>query len=235
MFASFYGSDVWEDVLWPPPEHYELSKKIHMCDTTLGYKLVPWEARRNLAVFRGSLTGVFADNRNPRILASHLSLQHPELLDAGITTSSARDRVWNKRVSWSDPNEIAHLRKHALTPQEQACFKYQLYIEGHCASLRLAWLLCSGSSLLIVMPGPYSLAHEQWFSKHLRPHVHFLPVQHDLSDLPTILQWLQTHDSEAKTLAQNAWEFASTHLNTDILVKHCAHLLDESIEKLISL
>jgi hypothetical protein len=226
LFASFYGGPLFADALWPPPEHVEVAQKIESAGENYisGIFPTPWESRKPIAVFRGTATGVFADGRNPRIGAAMLSWKTPTLLDAGITSPSPRDRVWKGVVNWA-PALDARCFKPPLSPAEQADFKYQLYIEGHSASNRLAWLLCSGSTLLVVQPGPTSSCPEQWFSKHLVAGVHYIAIKHDLSDLISQIQWLKDHDDAARAMAMEAWAFAKRTITPHSIREQCKAII----------
>jgi spore maturation protein CgeB len=47
-----------------------------------------------------------------------------------------------------------------------------------------------------------------WFKKYLKPMVHYVPVEYDLSDLKEKIEWLRCNDDKAKQIAKNATEFA---------------------------
>ena len=45
----------------------------------------------------------------------------------------------------------------------------------------------------------------------MEPWVHYIPIKPDFSDLEDKMQWLETHDEEAKEIADNAYEFMLLH------------------------
>ncbi len=51
-----------------------------------------------------------------------------------------------------------------------------------------------------------------WFRKYLVPYKHFVPIQHDLSDLVEKIEWCRSHDSECEQIAKNAKVFYDTYL-----------------------
>ena len=65
-----------------------IGKKIYPDDCKNGYieniELIEWEDKISKAVFRGSATGYGTNDENIRIKASKISLEYPEILDAGV-------------------------------------------------------------------------------------------------------------------------------------------------------
>ena len=55
-----------------------------------------WESKKEIAVFRGSSTGCHIGFKNPRLLATKMSKERPDLLDAGITNLNNRMRKTDK-------------------------------------------------------------------------------------------------------------------------------------------
>jgi spore maturation protein CgeB len=54
-----------------------------------------------------------------------------------------------------------------------------------------------------------------WLLKYLKPMVHYVPVNYDLSDLNEKIEWLVNNDAEAKKIAVNAMELARTVLSAE--------------------
>jgi hypothetical protein len=48
-----------------------------------------------------------------------------------------------------------------------------------------------------------------WFRKYLVPMVNYVPVKYDLSDLVEQLDWLVSHDEEARTIAAAAKDLSN--------------------------
>jgi hypothetical protein len=57
--------------------------------------------------------------------------------------------------------------------------------------------------------------------------VHYVPVNEDLSDLAERLNWVKTHDAEAKAISLNAQEFAKENLSFDRIFQYFYLLLLE--------
>eukprot|EP00439_Symbiodinium_sp_Y106_P086396 s275_g32.t4 len=130
-----------------------------------------------------------------------------------------------------------------LSAEDFELYKYQIALEGNSATDRLAWQLFMGSVVLIPdqpwqVMGPLRM---------LQPWVHFVPLSYDLSDLVDRLQWLISHDPEAKAIAQNGVAFAhripssgrcfytlSCHLTCDDYIHYIDRLLRAYAKKLHS-
>lgn len=52
----------------------------------------------------------------------------------------------------------------------------------------------------------------EFFRDWLKPYVHYIPVEMDLSDLDDKVQWALQHDKEAKQIALNGQRFVKKHL-----------------------
>lgn len=68
--------------------------------------------------------------------------------------------------------------------------------------------LLAGGSLVLKQDSEFY----EHFYHELKPMVHYVPVQRNLSDLVDKLQWSLSHDEEAKEIAENAREFSLSHL-----------------------
>jgi hypothetical protein len=176
---------------------------------------LPWEKRRPKAFFRGSTTGLAADDSHgwrslPRIRLSELGRDHPDLIDAGIT------RV----VQLTDQNVEAELREaHLLRAPvhrtEYKSYKYQIDIDGNTN----AWAgfyerLLTGSPVLKV-ESPYGF--RQWYYDKLKPWVNYVPVLSDMSDLVEKVLWLQHNDEVAHKIGEGGQALAlSLNFHTEM-------------------
>jgi len=53
----------------------------------------------------------------------------------------------------------------------------------------------------------------QWFHSELKAWVHFIPLNHDLSDIFEKIDWLRNHEDEAERISQNAIRFSKHHFD----------------------
>jgi len=76
-------------------------------------------------------------------------------------------------------------------------------VEGYGYSGRLKYLLFSQRPLLLV-----ERPHKEWFFEHLKPWVHYIPVQRDLSDLLLRVKWVKENYLSASHIAKAAADYA---------------------------
>jgi spore maturation protein CgeB len=62
--------------------------------------------------------------------------------------------------------------------------------------------------------------NDYWFKRYLKPMVHYVPIQYDLSDLAEKITWLVEHDDEAKKIADNAMAFSKLFFSPEFQRNH---------------
>ena len=191
----------------------------------------PWEEKRPTALFRGTATGGgITEDTNQRLKAAALShrwlrqsnhekkvdgtYEPPPLLDAAITGWNKRDKKTHMGVM----NCIAHKNfpfdggKQMYVPiYEQSAYKYLLYIDGHCAACRYAFMMRLGSVILKVESR--IVADRMWYFPLLRPWVDHVPIAPDLSDLAEKIEWCRAHDDECRAIAEAAKQIYNQYVH----------------------
>ena len=100
--------------------------------------------------------------------------------------------------------------------EEHMQFKYTLIIDGALIASSHQWMFASGCvPLMVSYPN-----NDYWFKRYLKPGVHYVPVNYDLSDLEDKLAWLVANDDAAKEIADNAMNFARTILSAEFQQQH---------------
>ncbi|RLN14778.1 hypothetical protein BBO99_00002117 [Phytophthora kernoviae] len=194
----------------------------------------PWEDKVNTAFFRGSATGGGTTiETNQRLHLAHLSntwkndptmngeaealanksncaneeTELVPLLNAEVTTWNLRD----KKIAGKPMTFLRHEdfifeggRQHFIPIYEQSKFKYILYVEGHCAANRYAFLMRLGSVILKVESR--CVADEMWYYPVLKPFEDHVPIKADLSDLDEKIQWCRENDDKCRQIAARANE-----------------------------
>jgi len=189
---------------------------------------VPWADRTPTAFFRGNSTGLGADpSTNQRLhlaATSHTWARSKEygagnavdgvpFLDAGVVGFSARDRKeQGKPMTFMKARHFAFGTAERVPMYAQMRFKYHIYMDGHCAAMRYASMMPLGA--VIIKVASRTKADSMWFFPLLRPYdIHaahpdprgdHVPVRADLSDLGEVIQWLKTHDAEARAIVANS-------------------------------
>jgi hypothetical protein len=98
-------------------------------------------------------------------------------------------------------------------------------IEGNGFSARLKYLLWSRRPVLIV-----DRPHKEYFFQHLVPYKHYIPVNRDLSDLISKLEWCLENYSEALEIANDAYEFSKKFLTRDACYEQWNKIITQQIE-----
>ena len=180
-----------------------------------------WEKKTAKAFWRGSTTGGWLTTRNwdqiARVKLAILAHRYPDKIDARLTG-----------VVQCDPEIPALIKAQGLTGNkvsqaDHLKYKYLVDVDGNsCSFERYFWVLLSNSVVLKQIT-----PNIQWYYDGLKPYEHFIPVKDDLSDLLEKIQWAQTHDTEAKQIAENATSFIKNELSAEDIFIYMTHLLKE--------
>jgi len=182
-----------------------------------GNQRYPWPQKKELAVFRGSLTGgnynINSFLQFPRSQAIAQSLQFPYLIDARFTYFPG----------WEGFGRFRDFFSQGLSVEEQVAYKYQLLIDGNsCAYSRAYWQMFSNCVIF-----KQTSENIQWYYRALQPFVHYIPVHGDMSDLVERITWAMDHDEEAKQISSRAQDFAKNNLTYAKVMQYLYHLLVE--------
>jgi predicted O-methyltransferase YrrM len=158
-----------------------------------------WEDRQPVAFWRGGTTGVRTGQMHwqslPRIRLCQIAEENATVLDAGISAVV-------QTASESDKQQIeaAGLVKGPVPVEAFLSYKYQIDIDGNSnAWPGLYQRLLSGSPVLKVA-SPHG--YRQWYYDRLRPWVNYVPVSSDMTDLIDKIEWLRTHDEQARAIGE---------------------------------
>lgn len=143
--------------------------------------IVPYEKQELVLFWRGKSSDIFEDSdKTPRSLLVDWSMEHPKIINARFTKVFSKNEKENERLKkkykeCSSVGEVDHLR-----------YRYQIVLDGVTATFPgFLWRLRSGC-----VPLKQDSSHRQWFYDWLEPHVHYIPIKSDLSDL---MQYLDSH------------------------------------------
>uniref|UniRef100_M4BXL6 Glycosyl transferase CAP10 domain-containing protein n=1 Tax=Hyaloperonospora arabidopsidis (strain Emoy2) TaxID=559515 RepID=M4BXL6_HYAAE len=203
----------------------------------------PWHDKVNTAFFRGSATGGGTTiETNQRLHLAHLSNTWKKdptmngeaerdagggdnaneelvpLLNAEVTTWNLRDKkIAGKPITFLRHKDFIFEggRQHFIPIYEQSKFKYILYVEGHCAANRYAFLMRLGSVILKVESR--CVADEMWYYPVLKPFEDHVPVRADLSDLAEKIQWCRKNDEKCEQIAARANELYEKFISKEAI------------------
>ncbi|MDE3046691.1 MAG: hypothetical protein KGJ02_08660 [Verrucomicrobiota bacterium] len=161
-------------------------------------RLIPWEEKMNKALWRGSPTDglytYFDWDCRLRARIALLSCRYRDLLDAGLTQSPLLNMYM---TDWLTREGVL---ASPLIPDEQTAYKYLLSLDGKSTPSSFRWQLLSQSLIFKAESNRI-----EWFYRGLVPGQHYLSFSDDILEK---IHWAQTHDEEAKAIAQEAYAFA---------------------------
>ncbi|XP_067856303.1 protein O-glucosyltransferase 1 [Heptranchias perlo] len=154
-----------------------------------------WEKKVSKGFFRGSRT---SSERDHLVL---LSRKEPLLVDAEYT----KNQAWK-----SEKDTLGKPPAKEIPLVEHCKYKYLFNFRGVAASFRFKHLFLCGS--LVFHVGSEWL---EFFYPQLKPWVHYVPVDQDLSDVRELLQFLKENDSIAQEIAERGRQFILDHLQME--------------------
>ncbi|KAL3852463.1 hypothetical protein ACJMK2_016097 [Sinanodonta woodiana] len=155
----------------------------------------PWEKKLNRGFFRGSRTSA---ERDPLIL---LSRSEPDLVDAEYT----KNQAWK-----SDADTLGRPPAAEIKLEDHCNYKYQFNFRGVAASFRFKHLFLCDSVVFHV--------GDEWlefFYPAMKPWVHYIPVEQDLSDVKVLLQFARENDEVVHQIAIRGKQFIWDHLRME--------------------
>jgi hypothetical protein len=177
-----------------------------------------WDAKKSVAVFRGSSTGCgFTPETNQRL---KLATMKSDDLDVGITQ-------YTSHLKYNSPTDIGKIEKVVPTVpkldwKEQSSYKYILHIDGNVVAYRLLKSMLTNSLILRVKS---EFVH--WCDSELKPNVHYVEIKEDLSNLRERLDWCKSHDAECEKIARAGYDFANRVLTDESIQYAFVKLLNQ--------
>ena len=192
---------------------------------------IRWESKESRLVWRGSTTGTWT-SRNNKYKLSHRyrfvdwakNQSENVLNNLGITLDVGFIQVIQCDLDFCEEASLGTVIKPYLSLQEQARSKYFIVVDGNNWPFRLATYLSSNSVVF------YNGIFNFWFSRHIKPYVHYIPFKPDFSDLVEKLEYAKNHDEEMKQIAQNAKNFIKEFINSNSASCYLALLFTEYLE-----
>jgi len=172
-------------ILWPlnVNRHFSQLGPAYLSDT-------PWEDKRPRLVWRGADTGRGARAKLVKRFYSDLDKE----IDIALTTV----------LEYGD----SAITRPAMSMKELLRNRYLLSLEGNDVSSGLKWMLLSKS--VVFMPDP---TYESWaLETQLKPFLHYIPVEQDLSDLHEKLEWAKQNEQACREISDRATKFMSNFL-----------------------
>jgi hypothetical protein len=194
--VAAHGKNILQPIIWKlgTRRHYKHLPFVSRLDTL-------WNQKRNMAIFRGQLTGAHAhfspnltveENCN-RMVRCRLVQTHANstLVDAKL--NSLRNRL---------PSVVGGVNLTAPKAKLEEMLKYKaiIMVEGNDVASGLKWALLSQSVVLMSKPKHTSWAMEEL----LEPWIHYVPLNDMSTDVEEKMQWIIDHDDEARQIAERS-------------------------------
>ena len=162
--------------------HYGGIYKVADADT------MPWDSKKNSAIFRGSLTGLFPNNMNAKDVEKLTEYDRCRLLprcwftvmhatstlvDSKLTEPYAESKGISRVIKIPSNQQKLDLYGNRMSMDELLQYKALILLEGNDVSSGLKWALFSNSIVMMPPPTLTSWAMEEM----LQPWVHYVPIQ----------------------------------------------------------
>jgi len=111
--------------------------------------------------------------------------------------------IVNAKYSKHIKDAPSHLIGQYLDMSQQLKYKYIISIEGNDVSSGLKWMLFSNS--IVLTP---SFTWESWTMEGmLKPFVHYIPINNDMSNVEEMIEWAESHPEESKLISERSTLF----------------------------
>lgn len=181
---------------------------------------VPWEKREDIPFWRGGTTDMpyteLAWDYRPRARLALFSAAHPDLINGYLSHPAWLDEGLHQY--FMEINVMRDWQRLSLWMN----YRYLCAVDGVSNPSCLCWEFLSGSTIL-----KQESEYIQWFYNAIEPYVHYIPFALDCSDLEEKIHWLKEHQTEAKAIAQNAYDFAIHNLENEDVMLYFYLLLQE--------
>lgn len=217
---SMTSSTNFLDTSIPTLEDYK-----RVFDKTLYSDEIEWKNKIDKAVFRGMSTGLGTTLRNnPRLKVLKIGQENPDMFDVGITKWDDRYRKRCNDVEYnivSDKIVKMYSLSDEMTFLEQGAYKYILNLPDYSSTFELGNLFKLNSVVLHVPNTEYHM----WYEHLLKPYIHYVPIDKDLKNLKTQIQWCRNNQKVCQSIIKNVRQFYKEQLTIDKQLLHLYHVL----------
>ena len=214
---SWGKRDCFKDILYPIPEALSNSNFP-----------IKWECKESKVIWRGTTTGTYTSSTNNYRLSHRYRLvdwakNQSEYVfnnlgievDVGFSKVIQCEKDYCQKVK-SDVGISPYLSRKGQTKS-----KYIIVVDGNSWAFRMITNL--GSNSVVFYNGIFTV----WFSKLIKPFVHYVPFKADFSDLTEKLEYAKNHDEEMKKIAENARKFIDELITPNTVSCYLALLIIE--------
>ena len=175
--------------------------------------LIPWKDRSQELFWRGGCSGI-GGNKSLRV-------KFVEIIQEYEKTSKVFLSKW-----WSENKNIPNnLFADRVDYTEFLKYKYFFIVDGNVIASSHMWGFASGCVPFMISNGIH------WFSSFIKPYIHYIPVEYDLSNLIHQIEYVRSNDDVAENISKNAVEFSKTFFSSDFQKEYLRHNLNRFSKK----
>ena len=172
-------------------------------------QLLKWQDRSSDLSWRGGCSGV-KDGYSLRVNFVKKLFGYPNAENVRLSN-------W-----WSENKNIAcEYFADRINYTEFLKYKIFFIVDGNVIASNHMWGFASGCVPFLISNG------KCWFSSFIKPYVHYIPVNYDLSNLIEQIEYIKNNDAMAEKIAKNALQFSKEYFSSDYQKKY----LVENINK----
>jgi hypothetical protein len=173
--------------------HYGLLDQVAIKDKS-------WDEKKNMAVFRGQLTGSLGYDKKASPLSNCLKLSRCRLVYNHGNSTLVNALLTSTRGRLPDSINGVKLTTSSVTVRHLLRYKGIVMLEGNDVASGLKWALLSNSVVLMPIP-----KHTSWAMEELLiPWLHYVPLNDEATDVEGKMQWILDHESDAKRISYAA-------------------------------
>ena len=190
------------------------------------FPILPWENRSSIPIWRGSpwahvpqtvtkeansstvLDQLVRNARKiQRVRAVVFSYEHPDLLNAKFSGDRGLPA---ELLKWNATNGLHKLLPFNKIPKGKFYTEYQVAVVlgGVGAAFRTAIHLSTGTAIVL-----QKYVYEEWFTRFMKPFVHYIPLAEDLSDIGETMHWVRDNPDKVREIAERGQEFYEQYLS----------------------
>jgi hypothetical protein len=192
---------------------------------------IQWEHKKNIAVFRGAITGRNKASKGSKDLQFCAQVPRCNMVyryhNSSLVDAKATQVGNNTYPELSEPLNGVRLFGNRMNVKEMLQYKAIIMLEGNDVSTGFKWALFSNSVVLTQTPTCTSWAMEEL----LQPWVHYIPLSHDLSDVEEKVQWIVDHDNDAQQIARNGRLWIADLMYHPDATKDNEWIIDETLKR----
>jgi Glycosyl transferase family 90 len=175
----------YQPIVWKlaSHRHYGLLDQVSIKDKS-------WDEKKNMAVFRGQLTGSLGYDKDASPLSNCLKLSRCRLVYNHGNSTLVNALLTSTRGRLPDSINGVKLTTSSVTIRHLLRYKGIVMLEGNDVASGLKWALLSNSVVLMPIPKHTSWAMEE----RLIPWIHYIPLNDEATDVEEKMQWILEHE-----------------------------------------